>query len=176
MDPPKALLDRISVQASSGSDYTFGDRRDRLPDNVHVRSARRADKDSRRRSRSIATIRTGSTSPTRTASFGSATRSAAISLTWISPSTPSATRANAPQLLGRGFLRQDEAVARRVRLEHAHLQALSDERLDRLGHAWLARVDRSDRDELRQGHETAQADVDDDTAAVRVEHARVDEF
>lgn len=34
MDPPKALLDRISVRASSGSDYTFGNRYDRLPDNV----------------------------------------------------------------------------------------------------------------------------------------------
>lgn len=34
MDPPKALLDRISVRASSGSDYTFGYGHDRLPDNV----------------------------------------------------------------------------------------------------------------------------------------------
>src|SRR5882672_1433926 len=33
MDPPKALLEGISVQASSGSDYTFGSGADRLADN-----------------------------------------------------------------------------------------------------------------------------------------------
>ena len=54
MDPPKALLDHIAVQASSGSDYTFGNRHDRLPDNVSRALGETSRKDSLRRSRSIA--------------------------------------------------------------------------------------------------------------------------
>ena len=62
----------------------------------HVRSARRADRDSRRRSRSTATIRTRDHLADTQCRVRIAPRSGPTSLTWISPSTPSATRANAP--------------------------------------------------------------------------------
>jgi hypothetical protein len=83
-------------------------------------------------------------------------------------------RAFTPQLLRRGFLRQDEAIALRVSLEYAHLQVRSDERPHCLRYPGLVRVDGADRDELRERHESSHADIHDDAAPVRFDDRHVD--
>src|SRR6266540_1305314 len=82
----------------------------------------------------------------------------------------------APHLLRCGLFRQDQPVAFGIRFEHTQAQPLPHERLHRFGDAGLARVDRSDRCELGKGNEAAQADVYDDTAAIRLEHRSFDEL
>ena len=59
-------------------------------------------------------------------------------------------------------------------MEHANAQALSDERLQTFADAVLVRIDRPDRNELRQRQKPAQAHVDNDATAVRLEDESVD--
>src|SRR5207248_8736312 len=80
------------------------------------------------------------------------------------------------QLLCRGLLGEDEAIAFLVDLEHAQAQPLADERPNGLGYRSLAGVDRADRAALREWDESAHADVDDDTTAVRVDHFGLDDL
>ncbi len=81
----------------------------------------------------------------------------------------------AAQLLRRGLLGEDQAVALWVDLEHAQAQLLADEGADRLGYTHLAPVDGADRAELRERHEATHADVDHDATAIGINDLRVDQ-
>src|SRR5258705_6197483 len=96
MDPPKTLLDRISVRASSGSDYTFGNPGDRPEDDASCALGEAS------RQGQPPAVRIDGHDP-HGKHIGDAHRPAGCaacspgsSLTSISPSTPSARRANAP--------------------------------------------------------------------------------
>src|SRR5262249_60730434 len=82
----------------------------------------------------------------------------------------------ASELLGGSLLREDQPVSFRIHFEHTEAHALTDERADSLGHRCLVCIDRADRAQLRQRYEPAHADVDDDTASVRVDHRRLEDL